>query len=163
MMPGIVSLLSTVSSSFGDSLLAWRLVAADVLRPFYASVGRPRQRPSRGRKLRLATAHRPISLDVGPPIAAFVGIIIFSRRVAFAKEPGLGIGRRRVRGVLRRSPWKFTVGLPGSSGGAGGVSWLLKLLRLAQASINVPSTAKCSSDSSRLNTSGRSGLDVLTV
>src|SRR5439155_17384 len=50
--------------------------------------------------------------------------------------------------LLRRSPWKFTVGLPGSSGGAGGASFRLKLLRLAHASTSVPSTVKCSSESS---------------
>src|SRR5437867_8267414 len=44
-------------------------------------------------------------------------------------------------------PWKFTVGFPGSSGVTGGASLRLKLLRLAQASISVPSTVKCSSDS----------------
>ena len=41
----------------------------------------------------------------------------------------------------RFSPWKFTVGLPGSSGGpAASPSLRRKLFKLAQASINVPST-----------------------
>src|SRR5207249_9907279 len=48
--------------------------------------------------------------------------------------------------LVRRSPWKFTVGLPGSSGVGGDASFRWKLLRLAHASINVPSTVKCSSD-----------------
>ena len=48
----------------------------------------------------------------------------------------------------RRSPWKLTLGLPGSSGGIRslGCSPLgRKLLSDAQASISVPSTVKCSS------------------
>src|SRR5208337_4894346 len=46
----------------------------------------------------------------------------------------------------RRWPWKFTLGLPRSSGGSVGPSSLrLKLLSEAQASISVPSTVKCSS------------------
>src|SRR5438552_18663255 len=49
--------------------------------------------------------------------------------------------------LRRRSPWKSTVGLPGSSGSAGGASFRLKLLRLVHASTNVPSTVKCSSES----------------
>jgi ribonuclease BN (tRNA processing enzyme) len=49
----------------------------------------------------------------------------------------------------RDSPWKFTVGLSGSSGGGAGPSSMRrKLLRLAQASSKVPSTVKCSSESS---------------
>src|SRR4029077_12304236 len=47
----------------------------------------------------------------------------------------------------RRSPRKFTVGLPGSTGGGSGLpafGW--KLFILAHASSNVPSTPKCSSD-----------------
>src|SRR5882762_92876 len=51
--------------------------------------------------------------------------------------------------LLRRSPWKFTVGLPGSSGGVRGSPGFLKLFNPAQASIRVPSTVKCSSPSSR--------------
>ena len=50
--------------------------------------------------------------------------------------------------LRRRSPWKSTVGFPGSSGGAlGAASRHRKLFRLAQASNCVPSTVKCSSES----------------
>ena len=47
----------------------------------------------------------------------------------------------------RFSPWKSTVGLPGSSGGVPRrlPSFFLKLLSDAHASISVPSTVKCSS------------------
>src|SRR3712207_3310700 len=47
----------------------------------------------------------------------------------------------------RRSPRKSTVGLPGSSTGSEGAASSLgrKLLRLAAASISVPSTVKCAS------------------
>ena len=49
----------------------------------------------------------------------------------------------------RCSPWKFTVGFPGSSGGAvGRAPFGVKLLRPAHASMRVPSTLKCSSESS---------------
>src|SRR6185295_13566855 len=50
----------------------------------------------------------------------------------------------------RFCPWKFTVGLPGSSGlsslrrGDSPFGW--KLFKLAQPSTMVPSTVKCSSD-----------------
>jgi hypothetical protein len=50
--------------------------------------------------------------------------------------------------LVRRSPWKFTVGLPGSSGGVAPAPFFLKLFRPAQASIRVPSTVKCSADRS---------------
>ena len=51
--------------------------------------------------------------------------------------------------LLRRSPWKSTEGLPGSSSVflGGSPSLGLKLFRLAAASISAPSTVKCSSDS----------------
>ena len=49
----------------------------------------------------------------------------------------------------RFSPWKSTDGLPGSSSVVvgGSPSFGLKLFRLAAASISVPSTVKCSSES----------------
>ena len=50
--------------------------------------------------------------------------------------------------LLSRSPRKSTVGLPGSSGSSRSASSLRKLLMLAAVSISVPSTLKCSSDSS---------------
>jgi hypothetical protein len=47
---------------------------------------------------------------------------------------------------VRRSPSKFMLGLPASSGGSVGLASLhLKLLSEAQASTSVPSTVKCSS------------------
>jgi hypothetical protein len=48
--------------------------------------------------------------------------------------------------LKRRSPWKSTVGLPGSRGGGRGVSFRRKLFSPAHASIKVPSTVKCSAD-----------------
>src|SRR5258706_4886329 len=52
-------------------------------------------------------------------------------------------------GQLRFSPWKSTVGLPGSSGAGSSParSFCWKLFWLAQASIKLPSTVKCSVDS----------------
>ena len=61
----------------------------------------------------------------------------------------LGVGRRLVRVIAPPFPVKLTVGLPGSSGGSlSAASTHRKLFRLAHASNCVPSTVKCSSESS---------------
>src|SRR5580700_1185706 len=73
---------------------------------------------------------------------------------SFASLPAPFLASRDSRSVVdwvalpRRTPWKLTLGLPGSSGGKRslGCSPLgRKLLSDAQASISVPSTVKCSS------------------
>src|SRR5438552_12162134 len=75
---------------------------------------------------------------------------------AFAAKAGIGVGPALMRALERFSPWKSThrlFGLPPSGRSAGGGSSLgRKLVRLAAASISVPSTLKWSSlsKSSRL-------------
>ena len=95
--------------------------------------------------LRHAQVHeqpRPV-LDQHVPLVDQLGLVL----VALAGRPGAGSVVDACVALRRRSPWRFTVGLPGSSGGVGGAPLRLKLLSPAHASISVPSTVKCSVDS----------------
>ena len=77
------------------------------------------------------------------PSGGVVGVDRSETVIAEARERVLGT-------TLCRSPGKLTVGLPGSSGAGSGAVWPFlgrKRLRLAAASIRVPSTVKCSSES----------------
>src|SRR5574340_662814 len=92
------------------------------------------------------------------PISWRFSISTWPRKHSFASWPAAFLYNRASGSVVeawvalvRRSPRKSTLGLPGSSVGGGGTgsAFFLKLFWPAQASISVPSTVKCSSERRR--------------
>lgn len=93
------------------------------------------------RRQYLDIGHQPVPV-LRQHMAAVTQFRFLTRALPY--QHGIRIGRGLVRVVGRSSPWKYTVGLPGSSGASPVVCpTSLKLFKLAHTSSSEP----CSSDS----------------